>query len=475
MNELIIPLDTRSKAPVYQQICEYIKSEIQHKTLKSGEKLPSSRALARCLSVSRSTVDLAYDQLVSEGYIEAVPCRGYYICDIDGLYYSDRKKQITRGDSLEEKQELQQKKQEKENYIYDFALNGIAPGGFPHNAWKKLSRQVLSEEDDTLFQLGNPCGEPGIRSAIAEYLYQARGVRCTAEQVIIGAGNDYLLMLLGTILGRNRRIAMENPTYLTAYYDFLHMGYEIGAVEQDEYGMEIQSLEDSGADIAYVMPSHQFPMGMVMPLKRRMELLNWAGKRENCYVIEDDYDSEFRYKGKPIPALQGFDRNDCVIYMGTFSKSIAPSIRVSYMVLPVKLMNRYLERKNQFSVTVSKSDQKILELFLKEGYYERHLNRMRAVYKNKHDVMVKCLRDMNTICTFTGEHAGVHLLINFINGLTEKEAVERAEKAGIKVYGLSEYRIGGPDFPENGILLGYACMKEEEIQAAMEQLKILWS
>lgn len=472
MHELIIPLDTKSKAPVYQQICEYIKSEIQQKRLKSGEKLPSSRALSACLSVSRSTVDIAYDQLVSEGYIESIPCRGYYICDIDGLYYSDRKKQIVEEKLREERRE--QLKEEK-TYHYDFALNGIAPGGFPHNAWRKLSRQVLSEEEDTLFQLGNPCGEPGIRNAIAEYLYQARGVRCLAEQIIIGAGNDYLLMLLGTILGKNRRIAMENPTYLTAYYDFLHMGYEIEAVEQDEFGISMQALENSESELVYVMPSHQFPMGMVMPLKRRMELLNWAAEKENAYIIEDDYDSEFRYKGKPIPALQGFDRNDCVIYMGTFSKSIAPSIRVSYMVLPMKLTECYLKRKGPFSVTVSRADQRILERFLKEGYYERHLNRMRAVYKNKHDIMVKCLKNMSDICTFSGENAGVHMHINFINGLTEKEAVERAEKAGIKVYGLSEYRIGTSDFSGNRVLLGYACMEDEEIQAAMKQLKEIWS
>lgn len=472
MNELIIPLNTKSKTPVYQQICEYIKREIQQRRLKAGEKLPSSRAFARCLSVSRSTVDLAYDQLTAEGYIDSVPCRGYYICDIAGLYYPGRNQNTEK--KTEETARVIHPKRPESVYQYDFALNGIAPDGFPHSAWKKLSRQVLSEEDDTLFQLGNPCGEQGFREAIAQYLYQARGVRCTADQIIIGAGNDYLMMLLGTILGRGRSIAMENPTYLTAYYNFLHMGYEIKTVRQDDCGIDIQSLEDTQADLVYTMPSHQFPMGMVMPLKRRMALLNWAAKREDCYIIEDDYDSEFRYKGKPIPALQGVDHSGCVIYMGTFSKSVAPSIRVSYMVLPVKLMNRYLEGKSPFSVTVSRVDQKILELFLKEGYYERHLNRMRAIYKNKHDLMVKHLRDMEQICTFSGEHAGVHMILKFINGLTEEEAVKRAADAGIKVYGLSEYRVKPYEGPENQVLLGYACLEDEAIQTAMEQLKVLW-
>src|SRR5699024_225969 len=177
-----------------------------------------------------------------------------------------------------------------------------------------------------------------------------------------------------TILGSGRKMGMENPTYLSAYYDFRYTGFRIEAVGQDSQGMKTEDLEASGADTAYVMPSHQFPMGMVMPLKRRMELLAWAARGEERYIIEDDYDSEFRYKGKPVPALQGFDGNDCVIYMGTFSKSLAPSVRVSYMVLPVRLMQRYQNRGGLFAVTVSRADQKILELFLKEGNYERHLN-----------------------------------------------------------------------------------------------------
>lgn len=474
MNEFMIPINTKSRIPVYEQICRYIKREIQEKRLRAGEKLPSARALAACLSVSRSTVDLSYGQLVSEGYIEAVPCKGYYICDIEGLYYAEKKGAVLDSGRKKELPSFSEQENEKAEYFCDFALNGIAGGGFPYNTWKKLSRKVLSEEDDTLFQLGHPCGERGIREAIAEYLYQARGVHCSYQQIIIGAGNDYLLMLLGTILGRNRRIAMENPTYLTAYYDFLNIGYDIESIGQDTQGMKVEELEQSGADVAYVMPSHQFPMGMVMPLKRRMALLNWAREKEGRYIIEDDYDSEFRYKGKPIPALKGFDSDGCVIYIGTFSKSLAPSIRISYMVLPDKLMNCYMEKKSPFSVTVSKADQRILELFLREGYYERHLNRMRAVYKNKHDMMLKCLRDMSSICTYSGEHAGVHMLLTFVNGVTEKEAAERAKAAGIKVYGLSEYRIRDYEDPENRILLGYACLEEEEIQKAMEILKEVW-
>ena len=211
-----------------------------------------------------------------------------------------------------------------------------------------------------------------------------------------------------------------------------------------------------------------------MPLSRRMALLAWAGEKEGRYIIEDDYDSEFRYKGKPIPALKGFDSHDCVIYIGTFSKSIAPSIRVSYMVLPNRLMELYQERKNMFSVTVSKVDQRILELFLQEGYYERHLNKMRGIYKNKHDILLKQLKEIPDICIPSGEYAGVHLLLSLENGLTEEEAVKLAAKEGVKVYGLSEYSISGDSKTSRHVLLGYACMEEKEILEAVEILKRVW-
>ncbi len=463
----MIFIDKESKIPIYQQIYEFIKKEIEKEQLRPGDKLPSSRALSRYLSVSRSTTDLAYDQLTSEGYIEAIPCKGYYISQLEGIYF-------TENMPKEQSEENAVIRQCEEKCQYDFALNDIAVGSFPYNIWQKLSKQVLADADEDFFQLGNPCGEDGIRQAVAEYLYRSRGVKCGKEQIIIGAGNDYLLMLLGIILGSEQTVAMEEATYVSAYYDFRHIGYEVQAVRQDEQGLDIRDLEEKGAKIVYVMPSHQFPMGMIMPLKRRMALLSWAEESENCYIIEDDYDSEFRYKGQPIPSLQGFDRNGNVIYMGTFSKSVAPSIRVSYMVLPEKLMKKYLQEKYQLSVTVSKTDQKILELFLKEGYYEKHLNRMRKIYKSKHDLIVKHLKEMQEICVYHGENAGVHFILEFINGLTEQEAIDRAKSAGIQVYGVSEYWIAPNQEKQNKVLLGYAGMEEQEIEEAMKLLKKVW-
>ena len=332
---------------------------------------------------------------------------------------------------------------------------------------------MLSDSTEEIFAQGNPYGEDSFREAIAEYLYHARGVKCEKSQILVGAGNDYLLMVLATLFECNKKVAMENPTYLSAWYDLKHTGCSVCTVKSDEMGICIEELEKTGADVVYVMPSHQFPMGTVMPLKRRMELLRWADENQT-YIIEDDYDSEFRYKGKPIPALQGFDKNERDIYIGTFSKSIAPSIRISYMALPKKLM-RYYQSRYPFAVTISKVDQKIVELFLRNGHYERHLNRMRRLYKSKHDWILRWVKEeMSEICSCFGEHAGIHLLLRFHNGISEDEAVERAKSAGIRVYGLSEFFVQEKKETEAVVLIGYATLTEEEIKEALQILSRIW-
>ena len=469
MNELMIPLDTKSLTPLYQQIEEYLKQEIQEGRLVAGMRLPSSRALSANLLVSRSTIETAYDQLVAEGYIEPVAYKGYYVCEIEGIYF--QKAEYTKQNNPEKTEIKQRRKLQK--YRYDFALNGIAPESFPTHTWKQLAKQVLSDSTEEIFAQGNPYGEDSFREAIAEYLYHARGVKCEKSQILVGAGNDYLLMVLATLFECNKKVAMENPTYLSAWYDLKHTGCSVCTVKSDEMGICIEELEKTGADVVYVMPSHQFPMGTVMPLKRRMELLRWADENQT-YIIEDDYDSEFRYKGKPIPALQGFDKNERVIYIGTFSKSIAPSIRISYMALPKKLM-RYYQSRYPFAVTISKVDQKIVELFLRNGHYERHLNRMRRLYKSKHDWILRWVKEeMSEICSCFGEHVGIHLLLRFHNGISEDEAVERAKSAGIRVYGLSEFFVQEKKETEAVVLIGYATLTEEEIKEALQILSRIW-
>lgn len=463
MNELTISLDTKSKTPLYEQIYQYLKGEIQKGRISSGEKLPSTRALSRFLEVSRSTVELAYEQLLSEGYIEAEPYRGYFVSELEGLYQlKSQQRMVFEGPD-----------EKKETYRFDFSPNGVDLNSFPYNTWRKLSKESLIDDRAELFRLGHPQGEWGLRNAISNYLHQARGVNCTPEQIIVGAGNDYLLMLLSTVIGQNHKVALENPTYRQAYRLFENLSYDICTVDMDRWGMQTLGLEESGADIAFVMPSHQYPLGIVMPIKRRMELLRWA-ESENRYIIEDDYDSEFRYKGKPVPALQGYDNHEKVIYIGTFSKSIAPAIRMSYLVLPPSLLEHYRKRSGFLSSTVSKVDQLILQKFIEGGYYERHLNKTRALYKSRHDTLLNALRGMESVVQISGENAGVHLLLTFQNGMREEELILRAKKAGIKVYGLSEYYVT-PRLEEPAtILLGYANMREESIQTAVEILKEVW-
>lgn len=464
--ELMIPLKSHSGEPLYEQIYRYVKAEIKRGSLPSGTRLPSTRVLAEHLKVSRSTTQMAYEQLLSEGYIEAVPCRGYFVCGLDGLV-----------EVVQEPSGIQHEiqKEGKSDWRVDFSPRGIDLGSFPFNTWRKISRNTLVDDNKELFLPGPAQGDLELREAIRSYLHSARAVNCRADQIVVGAGNEYLLMLLYQLLGRQRMIAMENPTYRQAYRIFDSLGYGVAPVDMDAAGMQIGQLEESGADIAYIMPSHQYPMGIVMPIRRRQELLSWAYEREGRYLIEDDYDSEFRYKGKPIPALQGMDRNGRVIYIGTFSQSIAPAIRISFMVLPRDLCHIYQERAGFYASTVSRIDQRVLYQFLAVGHYERHLNRMRAVYKAKHDALMAALKPLEAQFDVGGEYAGLHVLLSSREGLTEEELIGSAAAVGVRVYGLSTYFIRpGHRAPAGTVLLGYANLSVEEIKTGVRLLKEAW-
>ena len=462
--ELMIPFDNQSNRPLYEQIYEHIKNEIRRGGLKAKSRLPSTRVLASNLRVSRSTTQMAYDQLVSEGYIEASPCRGYFVCKIEEL--------------VEVRQQIPKIGETKkgEPWLVDFSPRGIDLDHFPFHTWRKISRNTLVDGNKEMFGAGDPQGEYALRAAIGAYLHSARGVECRPEQILVGAGSEYLLMLLAQILGRGKRVAMESPTYKQAYRVLGGAGYPVIPVSMDSRGMEVKGLEESGADIAYVMPSHQYPTGIVMPVKRRQEILAWADGGTGRYVIEDDYDSEFRYKGKPIPALQGMDQRGRVIYMGTFSKSIAPAIRVGFMVLPEQLLAAYREKAGFYLSTVSRIDQTVLCQFLTEGYYERHLNRMRALYKAKHDGLLGGLRELEEDFQIRGEYAGLHVLLTHKKGMAEEKLISLAADRGIRVYGLLDCLIGKPEKQfESTVMLGYASLSESDIQEGTRGLIEAWS
>ena len=476
--ELIVPLNVQGDRPLYEQIYQYIKDEIRRGNIRPEKQLPSSRELAKSLKVSRSTTQLAYEQLVSEGYLEAVPRKGYFAASLDGIFppvarsaatvRSDQKIKLSAGTE----QENARRQLFRDKFEVDFSPRGIDLEGFPYATWRKISRSVLKEEDRELFLKGEPQGDLILREAIRDYLHAARGVNCDASQIIIGAGNEYLLMLLSQLIGRDAVIAMENPTYRQAYRVLSGVGHKVMPVGIDKNGFCVKEINGQDVQAAYVMPSHQFPTGIVMPVRRRQELLSWAGEEPGRYLIEDDYDSEFRYKGKPIPALQGMDQNGRVIYMGTFSKAIAPAIRVGYMVLPESLLSVYLEKGRFYSSTVSRVDQRILANFISGGYFERHLNRMREIYKGKHDVLLGELKPLEKRFEITGEFAGLHVLLKDKKKETEQSLLEKAAKNRVRVYELSGFYMEEAQAKETStIVLGYAGLTEEKIRKGVELLR----
>ncbi len=456
--DMMFRLDVESGKRLYVQIYEYIKSEIRGGRLLCGERLPSTRILAENLQVSRSTVDLAYEQLVSEGYLEARAGSGYYVGQVEELYGFHAVLQ-----------DMPIEKIEKEAYKIDFSTGAIDMSVFPFGTWRKLNKTILSEDSGKLFTLGEPQGDWELRQTISRYLHASRGANIRPEQLIIGAGNEYLFMLLEKLLGRHRKIALEKPTYNKAYRSFQSFAYEISRIPMDKSGMNVKELRESEAEIAYIMPSHQYPTGVVMPIGRRQELLKWACESEERYIIEDDHDSEFRYKGKPIPCLQSIDRNDKVIYLGTFSKAIAPAIRISFMALPMPLLEIYKDKYQFFSSTVSRIDQKILQQFMEEGYFERHLNRMRKTYRTKHDEMLRCLKPFRKKFIIQGENAGTYLTLQSKEGKTEAELMDLARSVGVKVYGMSQHlHIEGEEYYT--ILLGFGGLSLEEIKSGLDML-----
>ncbi len=468
MNDLTIELYQDGSKHLYLQIYEHIKMEIRKGKLLEGERLPSTRSLAEFLQVSRSTVELAYEQLLSEGYIISRPYRGHFVSEIEGLLDMNKSSKSNPIRKEEEK---------KVAYEIDFSPNAIDMSAFPFSTWKKITKDILVDANSEMFASGSPKGDLKLRQTICRYLHSSRGVNCLPEQIIVGAGNDYLLMLLEKILGRHVKIAMENPTYKRAYCIFESFAYRISTIALDAGGMSAEELRKSEADVAYVMPSHQYPTGIVMPIGRRMELLKWAAEGECRYLIEDDYDSEFRFKGKPVPSLQASDVNGKVIYIGTFSKSIAPAIRISYMVLPLPLLEIYENKYSFYSTTVSRIDQRILNEFIEKGHFERHLNKMRKIYRDKHDLLLNELKTMESDFQVSGEDAGLHMLLKDKNGRSDKELAESAAKAGIKVYRLSDAYMGktAKGWKDDAIILGYAALSKEQIIEGISLLKTVWS
>jgi len=462
MDMLSCHLNRFDNVPLYEQLYEHIKKEIIEGRLLFQEKLPSKRKLAEFLQISHNTVDTAYNQLTAEGYVEVIPRKGYFVMAYEDLEYIS-------------KQEKPKQFAKKVNQInFHFHPSQIDTNSFPFHEWRKLAKQFYTEEKQELLLLGDAKGEYELQKEIANYLYHARGVICTPQQIIIGAGIEILLQQLLVLLKEDTVYGVEDPGYHLIHRILGTYPKEVYPLAVDAEGLIVEGLDELEIDVAYVTPSHHFPYGTILPVNRRMQLLNWASAKNERYIIEDDYDSEFRYSGKAIPSLQSMDQYGKVIYLGSFSKSLMPSIRISYMVLPEQLLKKHDEKLSFYHSTVSRIDQHILTEFIRKGLFEKHLNRMRKVYRQKLDIVINLLKIYSKQISIIGGNSGLHIVLIIENGMSEKELVLRAAEEKLKVYPLSDYMLVQKEKAPPTIVLGFAGIPTEQLEEAILILLKSW-
>lgn len=460
-------LKQNDKIPLYEQLYKAIRADILSGVLIGNSKLPSKRQLAIHLKISTVTVETAYAQLVAEGYIWSKPKSGYFIQKI-----TNRQNFPKLKENINEKQAEKTKK-----YKYDFQTNKVDTDCFPFSAWAKTLREVLTEHDFDLLQAPEPQGVLELRTQICQYLYSFRGITATPEQIVVGAGSEYLIGLLIKLLGRDKTYAIENPGYYRLHKGIIASGAQAIPISLDDNGLCENELYEKNPNIVYMTPSHHFPLGVVMSASRRAKVLEWVSGSNDRYLIEDDYDSEFRYASKPITALKTLDHDDRVIYINTFAKSLAPSLRIGYIVLPMPLVDLFQEKLGFYSSTVPSFEQYTLANFIKTGKLERHIARSRNLYKQRRDALINAIKKstLNDIIKISGEEAGLHLLFEVDNGMSEQQLIESAIKFDVRVYGLSSYYISDSINPPNStVLLGYAGMSIDDINKAVQLLEQAW-
>lgn len=467
-----LQVESDRQQPIYMQLYQHFRGEIQAGKRQSGSKLPSIRTLAEELKLSKTTVELAFGQLLAEGYIESRQRSGYFVAHVE----SNVGVQPRAADASLMDDRIR-KAPETIMIDYDFYFARVDATSFPYKLWRKLSNQTLHDAEQDLLRYGDRRGEWGLRKALADYLHKARGVHCSPEQIIIGAGTQYLIALLCQLLGveDGRTIAMEEPGFHDVEKVFRQLGYVTKPIPLQEDGLDIQKLADSMARVVYITPSHQYPYGMVMPYAKRQRLLQWA-QETGGIIIEDDYDGEFRYRGKPIPSLQGLDTQGSVIYLGTFSKSLMPAIRTGYMVLPEQLSVLFEEKLSYVEQTVSRLHQKTLQLMIESGEWERHVRKMRTVYQKKHRALLEAIQaNMNDYVKVSGQDAGLHMLLEVNSSLSADELVEKASAAGVRVYSTTPMWMGGNQEKSPVIILGFGGLSIEDIQEGVRRLHGAWS
>mgnify|MGYP004473902159 FL=1 len=449
---------------LYEYLYKCIKNDILQGTIKAGEKLPSKRTFAKNLGISVITVENAYEQLIAEGYIYSIPKKGFYVTDLKKEVETEKKTvtremvPITGGES---------------GYFADFTSNQTQSELFPFTVWTRMIREVLGENQIQLMT-NPPCG--GIyplREAIAKYLKEFRDMTVLPEQIIIGAGTEYLYGLLIQLLGTDKIYAVENPGYRKIAKIYRSWKVACEYIDMDEEGVRIEELQRKQVDILHISPSHHYPTGIVMPVSRRYELLGWASKSSRHYIIEDDYDSELRLGGQPIPTMQSIDVSDRVIYMNTFTKTLASTVRISYMILPPPLLEQFYERLSFYSCSVSNFEQYTLGKFIEEGFFEKHINRLRNHYHKKRDALLTAIRNSrlgDCVC-ISGEEAGVHFLMEIQTEKEEEEFLAAAQARGIRLSPLSAHYHNQETERRNVYVMNYSSVETDNAEEIVRRLE----
>ena len=451
---------------LYEYLYQCIKHDILNGTLSPGSRLPSKRSFARHLNISAITVENAYGQLLAEGYIYSIPKKGYYIADISASIPDSH---LTVPSPYVPSLDTEPK---EEPCFADFTSSQTHPDTFPFSIWAKLMREVIGEDKSALMKNSPSGGILPLRRAIAKHLKDFRGMTVRPEQIVVGAGTEYLYGILIQLLGFQKIYGVEDPGYqkISAIYKSHRVACR--HIPMDRQGIHMGQLRESGADIVHISPSHHFPTGIVTPVSRRYELLGWAAESEERYIIEDDYDCEFRFMGKPIPSLQSIDVMEKVIYMNTFTKTLASTIRISYMVLPPHLMERFRHTMGFYSCTVSNFEQYTMTRFLDGGHFERHINRMRNFYHNQRDLLLDCLKNspLSSRIAITEEDAGLHFLMHVNVSVPDESITENAAAKGLRIASLSRYYAQAPASESHTFIMNYSAIPPEHMKEAIARL-----
>lgn len=456
--------------PKYTQIYQQLKDlMINTKQLPPGCKLPSSRQLSKTLSVSRNTVCSAYEQLYAEGYIERRQRQGYFVSEfnIEAL--------VAKPTALEKMTPIPAVEKVNICCPYDFRPRRVDLNNFPFPLWNKLLSKAVNDYKHRFFAYGHPQGELTLRTKISQFLAWYRGISCLPEQIVLCDGTQQALTLIYQLLHENlNSVAIEDPGNYGARVVFRNCGLPVIPIPVEKDGVNVDHLRVSGAGAIYVTPSRQFPTGVVMSVNKRTQLLDWAN-RNDAIIIEDDFNCYFRFNSRSIPALLGMGNMDRVIYLGSFAQAVFPATRISYIVLPLPLLNKYISMFQHYDSPVATLLQKTMELFIDEGHFERHLRKMNQIYKKKHDILIKALQEkLGNYITINSSNAGLHVLITVNDTISEQELIDRAELVGVKIGSITKHFMHPSVSAKPTILLSFSWIDQKDILPAVELLKQAW-